>query len=160
MRGLVLLTLSALVMLASACGDSDPQTSPSPPSSPSATPSVTASPSPGTSYVPEGEPVAAYNISEAATLFRGFAEDPGDLATSGYSLTKGDFNGDGVADGSIFTGGTLACAGNCTLDTSGCFGRGDGLINDVLEQCDDPHFGVETCQSNGSTAGFHSRASH
>jgi len=45
-----------------------------------------------------------------------------------------------------FAGGTLACTGACTFDTSGCYFCGDGSI-DPGEQCDAPALGGLTCAS-------------
>jgi hypothetical protein len=99
MRRLVPLTLSALVVLVAACGGSQSsETSPSPSHSPGDSVSVTPSSSPGPVDVPEGQPGASYSIRDAAIVFRGLAQDPGDLATSGSSMATGDFNGDGAVD--------------------------------------------------------------
>lgn len=54
-----------------------------------------------------------------------------------------------------FVGGTLACAGNCTLNTSGCMapaGCGDGMIGGT-EQCDGANLNGATCTSQGFMGG-------
>lgn len=47
-----------------------------------------------------------------------------------------------------FAGGTLACDGACTFDTSGCTTCGDGVI-DAGEDCDGVDLGGATCASVG-----------
>lgn len=99
MRRPVLLTLGALVLLAAACGGSQSsEPSPSPSGSPAGTASVTPSPSPAPADVPEGQPGDSYSIHDAAVVFRGLAQDRGDLTTAGSAVATGDFNGDGAVD--------------------------------------------------------------
>jgi hypothetical protein len=45
-----------------------------------------------------------------------------------------------------FSGGTLACSGSCTFNTSGCYKCGDGVKNGT-EACDGSDFGSATCAS-------------
>jgi len=51
-----------------------------------------------------------------------------------------------------FTGGTLSCNGDCTVNTTACFGCGDGTINGS-EQCDGEALAGQTCVSRGFTGG-------
>ena len=54
-----------------------------------------------------------------------------------------------------FTGGSLDCKDDCTLDTSGCTGQptcGNGVI-DSGEQCDGSQLGSDTCESLGYYGG-------
>jgi cysteine-rich repeat protein len=54
-----------------------------------------------------------------------------------------------------FAGGTLACSGDCTFDTSGCDSGpqcGNG-VQESGEDCDATDFGGETCQSQGFDGG-------
>ncbi|HTJ80945.1 MAG TPA: hypothetical protein VL400_04455, partial [Polyangiaceae bacterium] len=57
--------------------------------------------------------------------------------------------------GQGFTGGTLACAADCTFDTSGCTALptcGNGAI-DAGESCDGSNLGGKTCASQGFGTG-------
>ena len=51
-----------------------------------------------------------------------------------------------------FDSGTLACAGNCTFDTTGCGTCGNNLI-DGDEMCDGTDLGGETCVGLGYGSG-------
>lgn len=51
-----------------------------------------------------------------------------------------------------YAGGTLACASNCTLDTSDCTTCGDGVRNGT-DECDGSDLGGHTCQSQGFSDG-------
>lgn len=51
-----------------------------------------------------------------------------------------------------FSGGTLVCSGECTLDTSGCFVCGDGVANEG-EECDGRDLRGETCTTQGYSGG-------
>jgi len=51
-----------------------------------------------------------------------------------------------------FDGGTLACRGNCTFDTSGCFDCGNGIQEDG-EDCDMSDLGGQSCLSLGFDGG-------
>lgn len=57
-----------------------------------------------------------------------------------------------VTLGMGFTGGTLACAGDCTFDVSMCDTCGDGVI-DGGEMCDGVDLGGATCVSEGFVGG-------
>jgi hypothetical protein len=57
-----------------------------------------------------------------------------------------------VTLGPDFTGGTLACAADCTFDTSACFTCGDGAI-DGPEDCDGVDLGGNTCGTVGFVDG-------
>ena len=48
--------------------------------------------------------------------------------------------------------GTLACAKNCTFDTSACRSCGDGVINNQGEQCDGVALGGKTCATVNPSA--------
>jgi len=57
-----------------------------------------------------------------------------------------------------YTGGSLSCHGDCTLDYPGCTGApaprcGDNVKNQLSEECDNPDFSGETCQSLGYASG-------
>lgn len=67
--------------------------------------------------------------------------DGGDLA--GYNC---------VTLGMGFTGGTLACADDCTFELSGCLACGNGAI-DGAEDCDGVELGGNTCGSVGFVDG-------
>jgi hypothetical protein len=57
-----------------------------------------------------------------------------------------------VTLGPNFTGGTLACAADCTFDTSACITCGNAVI-DGAEPCDGPDLGGNDCSSLGFAAG-------
>jgi hypothetical protein len=59
---------------------------------------------------------------------------------------------DCVTLGPDFTGGTLACAADCTFDTSGCNVCGNGAI-DGAEPCDGMDLGGSDCASEGFVGG-------
>jgi cysteine-rich repeat protein len=88
-----------------------------------------------------------YDLSGCNTSTCGNGElDAGELC-DGVLLgirTCTDLDGDGQADNGLFHGGTLACAGDCTLDTSGCEYCGDGEINGT-ELCDGSNLGSRSC---------------
>jgi hypothetical protein len=57
-----------------------------------------------------------------------------------------------------YTGGTLACRGDCQFDLSGCVGPtspycGDDAVNKLGEDCDGIDLDGKTCQSFGYTGG-------
>ncbi len=65
-----------------------------------------------------------------------------------------DLNGQ-TCQGLGYDGGTLDCAGDCTLVVTGCIGEavcGNGII-DGDEQCDGATLGPETCADFGFTTG-------
>ncbi len=90
----------------------------------------------------------------------GFMDDGG--VDGGASCGDGVMNGSDECDGTDlgaatcgslgFDGGSLACASDCTLDTSACFACGDGLV-DGSEQCDGTDLGAATCTSQGFSGG-------
>jgi Lamin Tail Domain len=57
-----------------------------------------------------------------------------------------------VTLGPDFTGGTLACAADCTFDTSGCLACGNDII-DGAEDCDGAALGGNTCATVGFVDG-------
>lgn len=80
----------------------------------------------------------------------------GDELCDGVSLggkACNDLDGDGVlGEPGDFDGGTLGCATDCTLDTSGCYVCGDGVKNGD-ELCDGDDTGTETCETLGFVGG-------
>ncbi|MFC1691547.1 hypothetical protein ACFL0W_05195, partial [Nanoarchaeota archaeon] len=64
-----------------------------------------------------------------------------------------NFNGMSCSDFDGYTSGTLACTGSCTFDTSTCldgtFVCGDGVVNQIDEDCDTDDLDGATCISFG-----------
>lgn len=69
------------------------------------------------------------------------------VADEGEDCDLGDLGGE-TCVGLGFDGGDLACAGDCTHDTSGCYACGDGMRNGN-EQCDGNDLGGTTCMQLG-----------
>ncbi len=53
-----------------------------------------------------------------------------------------------------YSGGTLVCRANCTLDTSGCGGScGDGVLDPAFEGCEGDYLAGLTCRDDGKFFG-------
>ena len=71
----------------------------------------------------------------------------------GEDCDGGDLNG-GTCQGQGFVGGTLACSGTCTYDTSGCLASVcPNGIREGSEQCDGSDYGGQDCTTFGFVAG-------
>ena len=76
-------------------------------------------------------------------------------AETGEACDGTDLAGMSCDDLPGFTGPGLACAGDCTFDTSACTDNsvcGDGEVNGN-EECEGTSIGGETCESQGFTGG-------
>lgn len=101
---------------------------------------------------------------DADTTAAGSGTSGSDSSTTGPSCGDEAIEGDEQCDtGELagqdcvtqgFDGGRLACAGDCTFDTAGCFDQvcGSGVIEGT-EICDGADLGRNTCESEGFDAG-------
>jgi hypothetical protein len=98
----------------------------------------------------------SYDLSGCDTSTCGNGEIDGDELCDGSELdgrSCTDLDGDGNHfEPGDYAGGTLACASDCTLDVSGCYYCGDGVINGT-ELCDGSDTGSATCESLGYVSG-------
>lgn len=72
----------------------------------------------------------------------------GDKKINGADACDGTDLGGKTCKSAGFYTGTVACAKDCKLDTSGCTDCGNGVINSG-EKCDGGQFGNQTCKSLG-----------
>jgi hypothetical protein len=78
-----------------------------------------------------------------------------DQIDSGEDCDGNELGGMTCTDVGTFTGGTLACAGDCTFDLSGCTGGGEcgnGLQEDP-EECDGSDLAGMSCADVGAFTG-------
>jgi hypothetical protein len=76
----------------------------------------------------------------------------GDGVVNGAEQCDGQDLGGRICTTEGFSGGTLACKADCTLDTTGCESCGDGVVNGS-EACDGAALDGKTCQSEGFDSG-------
>lgn len=86
------------------------------------------------------------------------ADDPvmcgDDVANFGEECDGADLNEVLCENVEGFVGGTIACADDCTFDTSMCLEAGcNGQVIDGEEVCDGDNLSEETCESQGFSSG-------
>jgi subtilisin-like proprotein convertase family protein len=99
-------------------------------------------------------PVCGNGICEEGETNENCPEDCEPVCGNGVQETGEECDGEDLANTACtdlgFEGGDLACAQDCTFDTSGCTGAfcGNGVIEGD-EQCDATDLGGQTCQDLG-----------
>jgi hypothetical protein len=120
-------------------------------SSSSGEPGSSSSGEPGSSS--SGEPGSSSSGESSSSSSSGGPACGDGMQDAGEECDGADLAGyNCVTLGPDFTGGTLACADDCTFDVSGCLACGNGAI-DGAEECDGVDLGGNSCATVGFVDG-------
>ncbi len=130
----------------------DPETDTDPDPDTTSADSDSTSGDPNTTSSTTDEPATSSSSGEEMTSSTGrvCGDDVIDMDEDCDGMELGGMDCAGLGMG--FSGGTLACADDCTFDTAGCFECGNDIIEGA-EACDGMDLGGNTCETEGFVDG-------